>query len=220
MAPPEGRNRVLFPKRTNMKTLAVLALSLVSFSAFSQIYTVQEAFQDLASEPLKFVGRDYPNADLGPGGNYVCIYKNSRVYVRHEGCRPTYQQRLAVFSAKIISRNGGLVEVYIENNRTDYRLEDAGPNTQASWKLTAQNTPEFSGELSFRELINLERTVWNRIYDTCYISRSPVYPDMIPETKCNGNASDPQGTLETVWNDPFSHGLREAHDTIIRAPRK
>ncbi len=201
-------------------TLIAIMTLLTSLPLFAQIYTVQEAFQDLASEPLKFVGRDYPNADLGPGGNYVCIYKNSRVYVRHEGCRPTAAQRLAVFSAKIISRNGGLVEVYIEHSRNDYRLEEAGPQLDGIWKLSSTNTPEFSGELSFRELINLERTVWNKIYNACYLSKSPMYPNQIPETKCSGDASDSQGTIEVVWQNPFEHGLKEAHDLIIKAPRK
>lgn len=191
-----------------------------SLPLFAQIYTVQEAFQDLASEPLKFVGRDYPNADLGPGGNYVCIYKNSRVYVRHEGCRPTATQRLAVFSAKIISRNGGLVEVYIEHSRNDYKLEEAGPELDGIWKLSSTNTASFSGELSFRDLITLERNEWNKNYNSCVMSKAPMYPNEIPETKCYGNASDSQGTIEVVWQDPFSHGLKEAHDLIIKAPRK
>lgn len=202
------------------KILGSLLLGSVAISAYADIYTPQEAFQDLASERLTFVGRDYPNADLGPGGNYVCIYKNSRVYVRHEGCRPTATQRLAVFSAKIISRNGGSVEVYIENNRTDYRVEDAGPETQGIWKLTSVNIPAIVNELSFRDLIQLERTVWNKTYDTCFISKSPMYPDQMPETKCYGNAADPQGNLEVVWHDPFANGLREAHDLILKAPRK
>lgn len=202
------------------KIIGTLLLGTVGLSAYADIYTPQEAFQDLASERLTFVGRDYPNADLGPGGNYVCIFKNSRVYVRHEGCRPLATQRLAVFSAKIISRNGGIVEVYIENNRTDYRLEDAGPETQGIWKLTSVNIPAIDSELSFRDLIQLERTIWNKTYDTCFISKSPMYPDQMPETKCFGNAADPQGNLEVVWHDPFSNGLREAHDLIIKAPRK
>lgn len=203
-----------------MKLFFFLALVTLSFSALAQIYTPQEAFQDLASEPLKFVGREYPNADLGPGGNYVCVYKNSRVYVRHEGCRPTWQQRLAVFSAKIISRNGGLIEIYIEDSRNDYKLENAGPDMDGIWKLSAVDTPIIEGELSFRDLINLERSVWNNTHDTCWISKSPMYPDQMPETKCMGSASDPQGNLETVWRDPFAHGLREAHDLILKAPRK
>jgi hypothetical protein len=202
------------------KILGVLFIGTMAASALADIYTPQEAFQDLASEPLTFVGRDYPNADLGPGGNYVCVYKNSRVYVRHEGCRPLATQRLAVFSAKIISRNGGLVEIYIENNRTDYRLEDAGPDSEGIWKLTSVNIPVILGELSFRELIQLERNVWSKTYDTCFISKSPMYPERIPETKCYGNAADPQGNLEVVWHDPFENGLREAHDLIIKAPRK
>ncbi len=202
------------------KAIVTIFLLATSLPLFAQIYTVQEAFQDLASEPLKFVGRDYPNADLGPGGNYVCIYKNSRVYVRHEGCRPTATQRLAVFSAKIISRNGGLVEVYIEHSRNDYKLEEAGPQLDGIWKLSSTNTAAFSGELSFRDLITLERTEWNKNYNSCVMSKAPMYPNEIPETKCYGNASDSQGTIEVVWQDPFEHGLKEAHDLIIKAPRK
>ena len=201
------------------KVLGILALA-ATIPAFAQIYTPQDAFQDLASERLTFVGRDYPNADLGPGGNYVCIYKNSRVYVRHEGCRPAHTQRLAVFSAKIISRNGGLIELYLEKNRMDYRLEDAGPNFQdGTWKISSLETPVIQGELSFRQLIQLERNVWNKIYKSCLISKSPLYPDQTPETKCYQGASDPQGNLETVWHNPFAHGFREAHDLIIKAPR-
>ncbi len=192
---------------------------LVSLPVFADIYTPQEAFADLSSERLTFVGRDYPNADLGPGGNYVCIYKNSRVYVRHEGCRPTATQRLAVFSAKIISRNGGLVEVYIEDSHADYRLDQAGPDMDGIWKLTSKNTPDFQGELSFNDLIQLEKNVWNKTYNVCYIGKSPMSSDA-PETKCLGNASDPQGDLETVWHDPFGHGLREAHNLILQAPRR
>ncbi len=202
------------------KAFITLSLLATSLPLFAQIYTVQEAFDDLKAEPLKFVGRDYPNADLGPGGNYVCVYKNSRIYVRHEGCRPTAAQRLAVFSAKIISRNGGLVEVYLEHNRNDYRLEEAGPNFQGIWKLSSKNTNEFSGELSFRDLITLERNEWDKNYNSCVIAKAPMYPNEIPETKCYGNATDSQGTLEVVWQDPFSHGLKEAHDLIIKAPRK
>ncbi len=202
------------------KILASVLMGTLSYSACADIYTPHEAFQDLASEPLTFVGRDYPNADLGPGGNYVCIYKNSRVYVRHEGCRPLATQRLAVFSAKIISRNGGLVEIYIENNRADYRLEDASPEAEGSWKLTSVNIPVIQKELSFRELIQLERDIWSKTYDTCFISKSPMYPNRIPETKCYGNAADPQGNLEIVWHDPMANGLREVHDLIIKAPRK
>lgn len=202
------------------KVFGLLVIA-TAIPAFAEIYTPQEAFQDLASEKLTFVGRDYPNADLGPGGNYVCIYKNSRVYVRHEGCRPTHTMKLSVFSAKIISRNGGLVELYIEKNRDAYSVSDAGPQiVDGTWKLTATMTPQITRELSFRDLIALERDVWNKTYDTCYISKSPMYPDLVPETKCLRGASDPQGNLETVWNDPFGHGFKEAHDLIITAPRK
>lgn len=202
------------------KVLGILAL-VTAIPAFADIYTPQEAFQDLASEKLTFVGRDYPNADLGAGGNYVCIYKNSRVYVRHEGCRPSHTMKLSVFSAKIISRNGGLVELYIEKNRDAYNISDAGPGiVDGTWKILSQMTPPIDRELSFRDLITLERTVWNKIYDSCYISKSPVYPDALPETKCYRNASDPQGHIEVVWNDPFGNGFKEAHDTIITAPRK
>ena len=203
------------------KTVALTLISLAtSLPLFAQIYTVQEAFQDLASEPLTFVGRDYPNADLGPGGNYVCIYKNSRIYVRHEGCRPTAAQRLAVFSAKIISRNGGLVEVYIEHNRTDYRLEEAGPQMDGIWKLSSTDTEAFSGELTFGDLIKKERNEWSKNYNACVMSKSPMYPDKTPETKCYGDATDSQGSIEVVWREPFSHGVKEAHDIIMKAPRK
>ncbi len=88
------------------------------------------------------------------------------------------------------------------------------------WKLSSQNTPAFSGELSFRDLISLERNVWNKIYNSCWMSKSPMYPDQIPETKCAGDATDSQGTIEVVWQAPFEHGLKEAHDLIIKAPRK
>lgn len=203
------------------KTIALTLISLAtSLPLFAQIYTVQEAFQDLASEPLTFVGRDYPNADLGPGGNYVCIYKNSRIYVRHEGCRPTAAQRLAVFSAKIISRNDGLVEVYIEHNRTDYRLEEAGPQMDGIWKLSSTDTEGFSGELTFGDLISKEKNEWNKNFNACVMSKSLIYPDQIPETKCYGDATDSQGSIEVVWREPFSHGVREAHDIIMKAPRK
>lgn len=203
------------------KVLGLLVLA-TTFSAFAEeVYTPQEAFQDLASEKLTFVGRDYPNAALGPGGNYVCIYKNSRVFVRHEGCRPTPALKLTVFSAKIISRNGGLVELYIEKNRDAYSLSDAGPQiVDGTWKLTSTVTPPITKELSFRELIQLEKDVWNNSYETCYISKSPMYPDLVPETKCMRNATDPQGNLERVWHDPFGNGFKEAHDLIIFAPRK
>jgi hypothetical protein len=203
-----------------VKVLGLLALA-ATIPAFADIYTPQEAFQDLASERLTFVGRDYPNADLGPGGNYVCVYKNSRVYVRHEGCRPSHTMKLSVFSAKIISRNGGLVELYIERNQDAYTLNDANPRVQnATWKLTSTLTPPIDRELSFRDLIQLERNVWNKIYDTCWISVSPMYPNQMAETKCLRGASDPQGNLETVFHDPMGHGFKEAHDLIITAPRK
>lgn len=205
---------------SSLKLILILLLTGAALSAVADIYTPQEAFQDLASERLTFVGRDYPNSDLGPGGNYVCVYKNSRVYVRHEGCRPQNTQRLAVFSAKIISRNGGLVEIYIENSKADYRLEEAGPQMDGVWKLTSVNVPAIESELSFRDLIQLERNVWSKTYNTCFISRSPMYPNQLPETKCYGNAADPQGNLEVVWHDPLSNGLKEAHDLIIKAPRK
>lgn len=202
------------------KVLGLLVLA-TAIPAFAEIYTPQEAFQDLASEKLTFVGRDYPNADLGPGGNYVCIYKNSRVYVRHEGCRPNHTLKLSVFSAKIISRNGGLIELYIEKNRDAYSINDAGPHiVDGTWKISATMTAPITRELSFRDLIQLEREVWNKTYDTCWISKSPMYPDQLPETKCLREASDPQGNLETVWHDPMGNGFKQAHDLIILAPRK
>ena len=205
-----------------MKTKPLLTgfFLTLTLPALADIYTPQEAFDDLQSEPLKFVGRDYPNADLGPGGNYVCVYKNSRVYVRHEGCRPSAQQTLSVFSAKIASRNGGMVEIYIEKNRDAYRLAEAGPDMEGIWKLTSTNTPVIPGELSFRDLITLERTVWNKTYNLCYISKSLLSPEQMPQTRCMGGASDERGDLETVWHDPFAHGLKAAHDTILFAPRK
>ncbi len=187
---------------------------------FADIYTPQEAFADLTSERLQFVGRDYPNADLGPGGNYVCIYKNSKVYVRHEGCRPTWQQTLSVFSAKIISRNGGLVEIYLEHDRESYKIADAGPEFQGTWKLTSTNTEAFFGELSFRDLISIERKSWNQNHNTCYISKSSVYPESNGITKCRGTASDDNDDMTPVWQSPFTHRLIEVHDTILKAPRK
>jgi len=202
------------------KLFGLIALA-TAIPAFAVIYTPQEAFQDLASEKLTFVGRDYPNADLGPGGNYVCVYKNSRVYVRHEGCRPTHTMKLSVFSAKIISRNGGLVELYIERNQDAYSINDANPRVQnATWKISSTMTPPIERELSFRDLIQTERNVWNKIYDTCWITVSPLYPNQMPETKCLRGASDTQGNLETVFHDPMGNGFKEAHDLIIQAPRK
>lgn len=203
-----------------LKQILSAVVLLVSLPVFAEIYSPQDAFEDMMSEKLTFVGRDYPNADLGPGGNYVCIYKNSKVYVRHEGCRPSYTQSLAVFSAKIISRTGGLVEIYLEHNRENYKIGDAGPNFNGTWKLTSTNTEAFSGEPTFKEIIALERGQWNNNSNTCLISKSAVYPQNDGVTKCRGNASDDRGDLEQVWNNPFANRLQEAHDTILKAPRK
>jgi hypothetical protein len=203
-----------------MKNFFLTLTTLLSIPAFAEIYSPQQAFEDIAVEPLQFVGRDYPNADLGPGGNYVCIYKNSRVYVRHEGCRPSWQQSLSVFSAKIISRHGGLVDIYLEHNRENYNINQAGPDFNGTWKLTSINTQAFSGELSFKELIALERNSWQTNYHSCTVGKSSMYPESNGITKCYGSAADENDELAPVWKDPLGHGLLQVHDLILKAPRK
>jgi hypothetical protein len=174
------------------------------------VYTPSQAYADVLSEPLKFVGRQ-----AIPGQqNLICVYKNSKVFVVHEGCRPTPAQTLAVFFGTIISRTGGSVTTYIEASQRPYTLADASPSSGASWKLTSKSTPPFSGES------------WSDVY-TAYDGATRDYSSPIcyktpttEATSCRNNACDPNDDIAKSWSDPMSGNLKKVHDAILNAPRK
>ncbi len=174
------------------------------------VYTPSQAYADVLSEPLKFVGRQ-----AIPGQqNLSCIYKNSKVFVVHEGCRPTPAQTLSVFFGTIISRNGGRVTTYIEASQRTYTLADANPTSGSEWKVESKSTPPFSGESWGEVFAAYDKGANDFSSPICY--KTP----RSESTTCRNNACDPSNDIEKTWNDPMSGDFKKVHDAIINASRK
>lgn len=186
------------------------------------IYSPQTAFSDVLAEPLVFVGRGYTNPILDANGtpiegNNACIYRNSRVYVVHSGCRPRANQALSVFDVQIYSREGGMVGFKMES-RDRYNIDAAQPNFQGGWSLTQKATAALSGDLSFTEMGN--------IHEDSLLSNVPTCSAYGRNPTCTSpnNTPVPEGMTQ-AWAEQataFAQDvtlLRRVHDVVLNARR-
>lgn len=200
-----------------------LLFSLTSFQALAakvELYSPVEAFADVLREPLTFVAR--ANTDpSNPGGNWDCVYKNSFVYIIHPGCRPTTSYSLAVFFTYVISRKGGILEIYVEGvadapdgkKRVVYDATTVGASYQGSWKLVTKEAPALSGELDFNEIQSFLNDSRNS-YLAAQCSKTSLR-----NAFCTNNGTSANGELEEVWRSPSNYNFQGVHDAILFAHR-
>ena len=196
-----------------------LAMSSTSFA--QGLYTPQTAIADMMSEPLKFVGRANFLGFNSGGAALNCVYKNSRVYVVMLGCRPTWQQTHSTFSSLIFNRQGGQLSLYLENARGDYDVNEAGPNHKGAWNITYTQSPPIVGELNINQFIDYYNAYEQRLQVACsYGVMSPVKVE--PALHCSAELDSSQWSVdvEEFWQRPFENKFREAHDMILKGPRK
>jgi len=188
------------------------------------IYTPAEAFADVMSEPLVYVGRDYvdpitdENGQVIPGGNLSCIYRNSKVYIVHDGCRPNHTMTLTALTLTIYSRSGGSVEMYQEANQGAYNIQQAGPNFNGSWRVSSKETPAISGQPNFSQMAAYVRQRKTDYSYSHYCSMSS------PTPRCYGpRAAEAQdewaASVTDLWNRPLAGNWPQVHERILKAPR-
>jgi hypothetical protein len=188
------------------------------------IYTPSEAFADVMSEPLVYVGRDYVdpildgNGQVIPGGNLSCIYRNSKVYIVHDGCRPNHTMNLTALAMTIYSRNGGSVELYQEANVGSYNINQAGPNFNGSWRVSSKETPAISGQPNFSQMAAYVRQRKTDYSYSHYCSMSSQEP------RCYGPRGPDVQTawseaVTDLWNRPLDGVWPQVHERILKAPR-
>lgn len=190
------------------------------------LYTPAEAFQDILNEPLVYVGRDYidpvldANGQVIPGGNLSCIYRNSKVYVVHDGCRPNHTMNLTALSVSIYSRTGGKVTMYQEANVGSYNINQAGPNFNGSWRVETKDSDAIVGQPNFSTMAAYVRKE-SSSYDyshSCTVGGSYTQP------KCFGPQAQEvqaQWTEESydIWATPLQSPWPQVHEKILKAPR-
>jgi|GEM_PF-4652879 len=194
--------------------------------AATNLYTPAEAFQDILGEPLIYVGRDYidpvldANGQVIPGGNLSCIYRNSKVYVVHDGCRPNHTMSLTALSMSIYNRQGGMVHMYQEANVGNYNINQAGPNYNGSWRVETKESDPIVGQPNFSAMAAYVRQE-SSSYDyghSCTVGGSYTQP------KCFGPQAQEvqaQWTEESidVWTSPLQSPWPQVHEKILKAPR-
>lgn len=188
------------------------------------LYTPAEAFQDVLSEPLVYVGRDYidpildANGQVIPGGNLSCIYRNSKVYVVHDGCRPNHTMTLTALSVNIYSRAGGVVRMYQEANVGSYNINQAGPNFQGSWRIESKDSSPISGQPNFSTMaafVRQESSSYDYTHScTMGTSGAKCYGPRAQEVQ-----SEWQNSVESTWTTPLQSPWPQVHEKILKAPR-
>ncbi len=190
------------------------------------LYTPGEAFQDILSEPLVYVGRDYidpvldANGQVTPGGNLSCIYRNSKVYVVHDGCRPSHTMNLTALSVGIYSRNGGKVTMYQEANVGSYNINQAGPNSQGSWRVESRESNPIVGQPNFSAMaaiVRQEDANYNRSH-SCTIGGSSSEPKCYGPRAQEVQAQWAEESID-IWTTPLQSPWPQVHEKIIKAPR-
>jgi hypothetical protein len=190
------------------------------------LYSPAEAFRDILNEPLVYVGRDYidpvldENGQVIPGGNLSCIYRNSKVYVVHDGCRPNHTLPLTALSMSIYSRQGGKVHMYQEANVGNYNITQAGPNYAGSWRVESKDSAPIVGELNFLAMANFvkkESTTYDYTH-ACTVGGTITQP------RCFGpRAQEVQAqwsdAATDVWTAPLQSPWPQVHEKILKAPR-
>jgi len=167
------------------------------------------ALADMRSEPLRFIGRDYPSGSLGAGGNLSCFYRNSKVYVELEGCRPSRTQRMTAFAVKIYNLDGRLLNVYLDNENDPFPLD--APTTSRGWRLTSRKARTIAPNLSYQQLsTQIEDVARIHSYPTCSYSGG--------FSGCQNGGQDPGRAIQSEHQRPGSL-VREIHDVIMAVAR-
>lgn len=191
-----------------------------------ELYSPAEAFQDILGEPLVYVGRDYidpildENGQVIPGGNLSCIYKNSKVYVVHDGCRPNHTMPLTALSMSIYSRKGGKVTMYQEANQGNYNINQAGPNYNGSWRVETKESDPIEGQPNFSTMAAFVRRE-SSSYDyshSCTVGGSYTQPRCFGPRAQEVQAEWTQSSLN-VWSAPLQSPWPQVHEKILKAPR-
>jgi hypothetical protein len=193
---------------------------IVSTEPGEGVYTPQQAINDVLSDSLKFVGRGIPNPILDDGGRVMtegasqyCVFKNNKVYVVHQGCRPTTSQAVSVLVMEVFSRNGQSIKFYLEPNSGSYSLADAGPSFSGSWNITLTESPEIPSELSLRNFFDFYNNLPTK---SCSYGAPSGSETHTAQVFCGG-MTEPAGWREPTanfYNAPLNFKFKEAHDAI------
>ena len=208
--------------------LLIFILAALLFSVqvnATEAYTPQQAVDDVLSEHLTFVGRGILDPVLDDNGQpittgvaYSCVYKNSRVYVLHHGCRPTAAAPLSVFSVTVFSRSGGSIEFYIEGATDNYTLAGLGRGTDQSWKLTYNATPPITSEFTMQQFFDFNNG-FDQLSHTYCMYGVTMARSHTPGFFCSRDFNSPEWSTQAqfFWQFPDMNRFTDAHDAIRNA---
>lgn len=194
--------------------------------------SISDVLEAIKSDPLKFVGRDYPAGSLGAGGNLNCVFENSKVYVELNGCRPTSSQKMSAFMATVYFKDGSIAYLNLDNENDPYPL--AKPLDSRGWKFNAYEADPLPSNLSFMQVSEKMRSsAQDYSKPGCYFSRNFRYCvgdqfDQRPCTKgqtylvedvsCRNGADNQKSYLENNWRSPRMQ-LEHIHSALLAVPR-
>ncbi len=190
----------------------------------AELYTPQEAISDTLSEPLVYVGRGIPDPIRGDNGVIItegasqyCVFKNSKVYVIHQGCRPTAQQAVSVLVMEVFRRTGNSVRFYAEPNANTYSLSSLGSSFSGTWNIGLMRSAAISGEpnlQSFFEYYNTQNQSTN--LGSCTYGRSSS--ELLREEGflCAGMPEPTawRDAARSIYRSPADTRFNEFHDAI------
>ncbi len=188
-------------------------------------YTPQQAVSDILSGNLIFIGRGIPNPILDDGGavmtdgaSQYCVWKNSRAYVYHQGCRPSSSQPISVLNIEVFSRAGGQVSFYFEPPTTSYNLNMFTQNNLSGWRIGTMVTPPITEEMNLQRAFQYYNQTSNPARSCTYqVFTYGPFAGPNPQLICA-----PRGAEPTAWRDqtaifwpaPLNNRFREAHDAV------
>jgi len=189
----------------------------------ASIYTPQQAIEDTLSEPLTFVGRGIPdpirdsnNVIITEGASQYCVFKNSKVYVVHQGCRPSSRQDVSVLVMEVYRRSGQSIRFYAEPNSASYSLSSIGSNFSGSWNITLQRTPAINGDLNLESFFGYMNTQnHNTNLGSCVYGR-PAALSGDARLLCVGMPEQTSFSeaAAAAYSSPSSVRFNEFHDAI------
>lgn len=193
-----------------------------------EIYTPQQAIADTLSEPLTFVGRGIPDPirdDSGhaitEGASQYCVFKNSKVYVVHQGCRPNAQMPVGVMIMEVYRRSGQSIRFYAEPSASTYSVESINDSFRGTWNVTMQRTPPINGDMNLESFFQYYNTQsGNTESGSCVYGRtvnsngSVVYvcAQMPKENSWREAAAE-------FYSTPSNARFNEFHDAVKNAKR-
>lgn len=168
-----------------------------------QLYTPQEALNDINSSKLVFLGRDlFPGNDQ----NRTCVYKNEKAYVLYHNCMSNKKESSAT-DIEVISFNGGIVSFYIQNARGNTPVSETDrADYTMTWRVSSQPSPSV-GKMSVADLKEYRKAHTN---SGCFIGSTFKAQDMNSKVHCfKGFENNSWATAgESFWREPGDEWMK------------